>query len=182
MEYWMPIKEHESYSVSTLGRVWSAKNGLLKTPLNNCGYPTLNLCKNGIRFKWLVHRLMMVAFMPNPEKKKEVNHINGIRNDNRLENLEWVTSSENKIHRRDVLNHPLGYHHNRKRKTITARKEGVVLEFLGVRETARSLGIPYQAVQNLLKGKGKTYKGWKFELANPILMAEIDNEILNEIL
>lgn len=61
-------------------------------------YITLDLCKEGKPKTFPLHRLIAIAFIPNPENKPEVNHINGIKYDNRIENLEWVTKSENRLH------------------------------------------------------------------------------------
>lgn len=71
---------------------------ILKSFLDTCGYPRVHLSKNGVRKQESVHRLVALHFIPNPENKKEVNHKNGIKTDNRIENLEWVTHSENAIH------------------------------------------------------------------------------------
>ena len=63
---------------------------------NNCGYLQIKLiAANGKRKNELVHRLVALHFIDNPEGKAEVNHINHIRSDNRAENLEWLTKSEN---------------------------------------------------------------------------------------
>lgn len=161
----MPINGYENYSVSSMGRVWSVKNGVLKTPINNFGYPHFNLCKDGFSQRNLVHRLMAKAFLNNPENKREVNHINGVRHDNRLENLEWVTSSENKIHRYEILN-GRGAENNHRRKTIIAYREGmsIVLEFFGIREAERFLELKRRAIQSILGNKKRTTKGWRFEL------------------
>lgn len=59
------------------------------------GYHTVRLIKDGASKTYKVHRLVAQAFIPNPDGKKEVNHLNAIRNDNRLENLEWATRQEN---------------------------------------------------------------------------------------
>ena len=65
---------------------------------NGRGYANITLIKNGNKFKTVIHRLVAKAFIPNPENKPEVNHINGNKRDNRLDNLEWCTSSENRKH------------------------------------------------------------------------------------
>lgn len=67
------------------------KNGVM-------GYLSVDLCKNGNVKKTSAHRLIAETFLPNLENKPQVNHINGIKSDNRVSNLEWVTSSENQLH------------------------------------------------------------------------------------
>jgi hypothetical protein len=62
------------------------------------GYTTVGLYKNGIRTFYTVHRLVAECYLPNSKNKPQVNHINGIKTDNRVSNLEWVSKSENIIH------------------------------------------------------------------------------------
>ena len=92
------------YEVSNLGRVRNAHTGqIMKFRLNRCGYLTLDLYYKGERKYKLVHRLVATAFVPGWREGLEVNHKNGVKTDNRAENLEWVTQSENMRHSRDVL-------------------------------------------------------------------------------
>lgn len=107
-EIWKPVKGYEGvYEVSTLGRVKSLKR---KTPYGRLiqerilkegstgRYLQVPLSKNSERKNFYVHRLVATAFHRNPENKPTVNHINGLKNDNRLSNLEWSTQSENNNH------------------------------------------------------------------------------------
>jgi len=106
MEIWKDIIWYEwLYQVSNLGNVKSLNyyrkkwvNRILIWGLNNKWYLSLNLYKNKKRQHWAIARLVAQAFIPNLENKPQVNHINWIRDDNRVENLEWVTNSENIIH------------------------------------------------------------------------------------
>lgn len=110
---WKPIKGYENlYEISSSGLVRGLirviktishgnrkfNSKILKSRLNNYGYEEVRLSKNGISKTHFIHRLIAENFISNPDNKKEVNHKNGIKDDNRIENLEWVTHSENMIH------------------------------------------------------------------------------------
>jgi hypothetical protein len=93
--------EVTGYKVSASGRVFNKQGRELKQSNFN-GYRTVSIKNKNYR----VHRLVCHAYLPNPENKPHVNHKNGIKSDNRLENLEWVTPRENWLHAKDVLKVP----------------------------------------------------------------------------
>ena len=101
-EEWRAVKDYEGlYEVSNIGRIKSlnyngtGKEGLLKQQSNHKGYKTVMLRKDNKGKTFKVHRLVAEAFIPNPENKPQIDHINCIRDDNRVENLRWVTGKEN---------------------------------------------------------------------------------------
>lgn len=117
-ENWKEIKGFGgNYSVSSEGRVRSngllkgknSKVRILKTEMSKKGYLRVGLTKDGKQKKYLVHRLVAMAFLDNPNNLPEVNHRNEIKTDNRVENLEWMS-------RRDNMNYG-----DRTKKAVTTR-------------------------------------------------------------
>ena len=93
-----PVASFEDYyQVSSDGHIHNYRKQL-KHYVINSGYACVKLTVNKVRSSHLIHRLVAKAFVPNPENKKEVNHIDGNKLNNNAYNLEWVTSSENKNH------------------------------------------------------------------------------------
>ena len=103
-ENWVDINGYEGkYQVSDMGNVRSTNQGqhhdkVLTERLGTHGYNRASLSSGGIVREYRVHRLVAQAFIDNPDGKENINHINGIRNDNRVSNIEWCTKSENAIH------------------------------------------------------------------------------------
>lgn len=94
------VPEYPKYYVDILGNVYGYK-GILKPIQQNNGYTHITMYRDSVPKQTSVHRLIATIFIPNPENKTQINHKNGIKNDNRVENLEWVTASENTLHALD---------------------------------------------------------------------------------
>lgn len=98
----MPIPGYENlYEVSSLGRISNYRK-IMKTYSINSGYQCVKLYKDGKKKAALVHRLIATSFIPNPDNKPMVNHIDGNKLNNHVDNLEWVTCQENLKHARDT--------------------------------------------------------------------------------
>lgn len=103
-EIWKSIIDYPNYEISNFGRVkrtpsyFRSLSGILIPQLSNNGRFRVPLCKNGKYKKFLIHRLVAIAFIPNINKLPEVNHIDGNPKNNIVSNLEWCTRSENMLH------------------------------------------------------------------------------------
>jgi hypothetical protein len=107
-EIWKKIHNYESYEISSLGNIRSIKKQL--SPFHNGkGYLYVNLCENGIRKTVSIHRLVGEAFILNPNNKPQINHIDCNKENNCMDNLEWVSNGENTKHAYDnYLRKPIG--------------------------------------------------------------------------
>ena len=99
-----PIKDYEGkYYVTQQGDVVNAKGNTLTPAINKkTGYKTVSLWKNNKGSSKTIHRLVALAYLPNPNNLPEVNHIDGNKLNNRVSNLEWITSSGNSQHAYDT--------------------------------------------------------------------------------
>jgi hypothetical protein len=96
---WRTIPGFENYEVSSDGRVRKGRTGrVLRLVNRRDGYVCAAVFINKKRFTRKVHRLVALAFIPNPDHKPEVNHRNGNKSDNQVGNLEWATKRENSLH------------------------------------------------------------------------------------
>jgi hypothetical protein len=160
MENWIEIKElNGKYSVSSLGRVRNNNSMVIKNAyISPTGYKCFSFQINGIQTIKNLHRLYAQGFIPNPENKRVVNHIDGNKLNNDLSNLEWSTYSEN-------INHAY-------EKNLRANKKGVIQisldgffinEYNSQREAHRQTGVNFQSINNVVNGRKKTAGGyiWK---------------------
>ena len=150
-EIWRDVPGYEGlYQVSDRGRVQNAKRGrVLKPHINVNGYLQTTLSKNNKREYPLVHRLVAAAFISNPEGKPQINHKNGIKADNRAENLEWCTMSENLFHRHQILKQPGG-----RSKPVLCTDTGEV--YPSAKAAASALGVSHKGIILICNNKQKT--------------------------
>ena len=161
-EIWKDVEDYEGlYQVSNLGRVKSSyTNRILKGRKHTHGYLMVNLYKNSNVSNKMIHRLVAQAFIPNPENKPQVNHVDEDKTNNVVSNIEWMTATEN-------INH--GTHNERMAKTKSIPiiainiKTGESQEFYGTNECARQLDLNQGNITRVLKGRYKQTGGYTFK-------------------
>ncbi len=155
-EIWKDCRGYEGlYQVSNQGRVWSVRTQKCLSPQENSfGYLRVLLtAKNGKAKKELIHRLVGIAFIPNPENKPQINHKDSNPKNNNVENLEWNTAKEN-INQSDRL---------RKVSHKTRCVEtGVVYQ--SVNDAARKLNLSSGHITEVCNGTRKTCGGFRWEV------------------
>ena len=154
--YWRPIKGYPHLFVSRDGKVWTTKyNRYLKPQLSNRGYLRIGLNKDKVIRNIGVHRLVAEAFIPNPDNLPAVDHIDGDKLNNRVENLQWITQSDNtkkaqKGKGRIAVPVP-----------VICVETGKV--YRSLKEAAEAHRIPSSIMSSLIKGEYDHYHGYHFK-------------------
>jgi hypothetical protein len=167
MEEWKDICDFVgAYQVSNIGRVRSldrlltnskgvssnVKGRVLKPQVSGSGYYFVQL---GVGKAKQIHRLVALAFLPTTSNKSQVNHIDGNKLNNHVDNLEWVSCSDNHKHSYENLDRKL----HSKSKIICLKKDGFEVRFHGCNAAAKYLGVVAGSVASAVKNNHKC-KGW----------------------
>lgn len=146
------IKDYEKYIISNKGDIY-IKETMQKmgTYLSNNGYLRIGLTKDNKKTNFLVHRLVAISYLENIDNKIQVNHINGIKTDNRLDNLEWATREENMQHA--YKNGLMKGFYDCAYKIVLDTSNGVFYE--SVKEASYLLKMNYSTLRSMLQGHRK---------------------------
>lgn len=158
MEKYIIINEFDNYAISNLGNLKNVKKGNILTPVKNkYGYLTYTFCQNGVKKTFRIHRLVALHFIKNPNNLPYVNHLDGNKTNNCVENLEWCTAKENDKHARET-------DLKKQEKPVIAEniitKETIV--FKSVSEAGALLGINKGTISKVLRGKRHQVHNYTF--------------------
>jgi hypothetical protein len=161
-EIWKDVKDFEGlYQVSNLGNVKRLVSKrvlaerLIGSSIDRYGYVKRVLCKDGKMYFFTEHRLVANAFIPNDFNKPTVNHINGIKTDNKLDNLEWCTIKENNDHAINTgLKNLKGIKHHKCKLTEEQVREIKEIGFSQTRMSlAKKYGVSRTSILGIIRGK-----------------------------
>lgn len=157
-EQWLPVPEFEQYyAVSNYGRIYSIRYGkLIKPGVNQTGYHHINMRVMYSNNSKRVHRLVALAFIPNPENKPIVNHLDGNKLNNHISNLEWATAKENMEHASET-----GLLDGKNRGRVLTYADAVAIRARYVKgcrvngtvAIARDYGVRYQTILAIVKNQ-----------------------------
>ena len=165
-----PAKDCSGYFITKYGEVWSNQVHFLQNPKgelrkrklrsNRDGYIEVSLSLNGKIQSKKVHRLIALTLIPNPENKPHINHKNGLKTDNRMENLEWCNRHENMQHawktglKKALPGKPVLQYD---------RNDNFIAEYISQQEAWRQTGVNGSSIGKCCKGYRKTIGGYKWK-------------------
>lgn len=160
-EIWRETVDYDGYEVSNLGNVRSTTRKrrsdnsaiVLTQKLSMHGYPRVRLTVNKKRKPVPVHKLVATAFIPKPEWAECINHKNGDKTDNRVENLEWSTYQKNNLHALET-----GLRKMKGKKVEVIKPSGEKLLFKNRTECGKYFGFGYSWVKDRIKKHGKEFR------------------------
>lgn len=152
---------YSGYEIDTNGIVYSKQGLPLKPFTNHNGYQLVHLCENGKFKEYTIHRLVAMQFIPNMHHRPTVNHKDGNKLNNRVDNLEWATYREQSIHARDSLKARFG--HNKiaiKGINLSTHK---IFHFKSLADAADFVGGNSAFICQVVKGRKKKAYGFFWE-------------------
>lgn len=170
----VPFEEWSMYEVDTNGIVYGQNGKPLKYSLNHNGYCIINFNHYDKRKGYAIHRLVAETFIPNPENKPTVNHIDGNKQNNSVENLEWSTYKEQTDHAKNILGYDNSGENNVKAKGVQGfdkKTKELKYDFNSLTDAALYLSEDKTSkhlksvIWKALNGRSKSYKGciWKYK-------------------
>ena len=162
-EIWKEIKGFNNYKVSNFGRLISIKtNKILKPTDNGRGYLRFSLLgDDNNNHTVYLHRIIAEAFIPNPDNKPCIDHINTNKQDNRIENIRWVTYKENTNNELTIERVRNSGKKNKKKICSIDEADNKVV-YSSVIEAKIKLNVSYTAISNCLRGRSKTCNGLRW--------------------
>ena len=159
---------YDCYAVSDLGNIKNIRTGKILSPsIRPDGYKSILLSRDGIKMSIRVHQLVAQYFLEKSENKTDINHKNGIKHDNRAENLEWCTKSENMRHAIDT-NLIKAKYTNNNILVYDYNTSELIFTFESVRQCAKFLGLNPSPIYRVLKGKNNHHHNYSFKYASRI--------------